>query len=97
VKRWIPGTMLALVLLLGVSGTALADPEESGPSDNASCMGRGSAFYARAASGQRASVAHLVKEITAESDMPPGARDRVFAQEKEGGSIPGPNCGTRLE
>ena len=61
--------------------------------DNASCMGLGSSFYARFATQQRAHVAHLVKEYFAET---PGEHYRVFAQEKEGGSIPSP-CGTRME
>jgi hypothetical protein len=56
-------------------------------------MGLGSSFYARFATQQRAQVAHLVKDYFAET---PGEHYRVFAQEKEGGSIPSP-CGTRME
>jgi len=71
------------------SGKASADANV----DNASCMGLGSSFYARFATQQRAHVAHLVKEYFAET---PGEHYRVFAQEKEGGSIPSP-CGTAIE
>jgi hypothetical protein len=56
-------------------------------------MGLGSSFYALFATQQRAQVAHLVKDYFAET---PGEHYRVFAQEKEGGSIPSP-CGTAME
>jgi len=56
-------------------------------------MGLGSSFYAHFATQQRAHVAHLVKEYFAET---PGEHYRIFAREKEGGSIPSP-CGTRIE
>ena len=80
--------MLAAATLMS-SGTASADANV----DNASCMGLGSSFYARFATQQRALVAHLVKESFAAT---PGEHYRVFAHEKEGGSIPSP-CGTRME
>jgi hypothetical protein len=84
----------AVTIVLGAatlisSGSASADANVEG----ASCMGLGSSFYARFAPQQRAQVAHLVKEYFAET---PGEHYRVFAQEKEGGSIPSP-CGTRME
>jgi hypothetical protein len=83
----------AVTMVLGAatlisSGRASADANV----DNASCIGLGSSFYARFATQQRAQVAHLVKDF-AET---PGEHYRVFAQEKEGGSIPSP-CGTRME
>ena len=80
--------VLAAATLIS-SGKASADANV----DNASCMGLGSSFYARFATQQRAHVAHLVKEFFAEV---PGEHYRVFAQEKEGGSIPSP-CGTAIE
>jgi len=61
--------------------------------ENASCMGLGSSFYALFATGQRAGVALIVKDSISEI---PGDHYRIFAQEKEGGSIPAP-CGTRIE
>lgn len=72
-----------------VASKASASPEIS----NASCMGLGSSFYGQFAPQQRAQVAHLVKAAFSAS---PGEHYRVFAQEKEGGSIPSP-CGTRIE
>jgi len=82
-------TLALLTPLLVVSGRAFA----SAGDDNASCMGLGSSFYGQFALQQRAHVAHLVKEFFAET---PGERYRMFAQEKEGGSIPSP-CGTAIE
>ena len=84
----------AVTIVLGAatlipSGKASADANV----DHASCMGLGSSFYALFANQQRAHVAHLVKEYFAET---PGEHYRVFAQEKEGGSIPSP-CGTAIE
>ena len=75
--------------LLGLSNEAFADSNEA----HASCMGLGSRYYAHFATGQRAAVAHLVKEFFGPM---PGEHYREFAQEKEGGSIPSP-CGTRIE
>jgi len=82
-------TILLVAAALTFSGRASADANF----DNASCMGLGSSFYALFANQQRAHVAHLVKEFFAET---PGEHYRVFAQEKEGGSIPSP-CGTAME
>jgi len=82
-------TIGLLATLLITSGKTFAEPND----DNASCMGLGSSFYALFATQQRAHVAHLVKEYFAEA---PGERYRIFAQEKEGGSIPSP-CGTAIE
>jgi hypothetical protein len=82
-------TLVLVTATLISSGRSSADANV----DNASCMGLGSSFYARFATQQRAQVAHLVKESFAEI---PGEHYRVFAQEKEGGSIPSP-CGTRIE
>lgn len=56
-------------------------------------MGLGSSFYALFATGQRAVVAPIVKDDISEV---PGEHYRLFAQEKEGGSLPSP-CGTRIE
>ena len=64
--------------------------------DNASCMGSGSAFYGTFAPQQRAFVAQFVIDQAAAAGTAPGATYAVFAQEKEGGSIPEP-CGTRIE
>ncbi|HEV8573416.1 MAG TPA: hypothetical protein VGR43_01790 [Dehalococcoidia bacterium] len=82
-------TVGLLAALLTTSGKTFAEAND----DNASCMGLGSSFYAHFAPQQRAHVAHLVKEFFAEA---PGERYRMFAQEKEGGSIPSP-CGTAIE
>ena len=75
--------------LLGGGGTARAEPDPG----HASCMGLGSSFYAHFATTQRALVAHIVHD---DISPVPGEHYRVFAQEKEGGSIPSP-CGTRIE
>lgn len=80
---------LVAASLLGSAGIASA--QEQG-ADNASCMGLGSAFYGQFAPQQRAFVAHHVNEM----EGPAGAYYTLFAQEKEGGSIPAP-CGTRIE
>jgi len=82
-------TIGLLATLLITSGKTFAGPNDV----NASCMALGSSFYAHFATQQRAHVAHLVKEYFAEA---PGERYRIFAQEKEGGSIPSP-CGTAIE
>ena len=84
----------AVTIVLGAatlisSGKASADANL----DNASCMGLGSSFYALFANQQHAHLAHLVKQYFAEA---PGEYYRIFAQEKEGGSIPFP-CGTAIE
>ena len=60
--------------------------------DDASCMGLGSSFYGQFAPQQRAFVAEFVNGV----EGPSGEYYTVFAQEKEGGSIPAP-CGTRIE
>ena len=90
-RRLIPIAVTVGLLsgLLSLSNVAFADPN----ADHASCMGLGSHYYAHFATGQRAGVAHLVKEFFGPV---PGEHYRVFAQEKEGGSIPSP-CGTRIE
>jgi len=82
-------TIGLLATLLITSGRTFAEAND----DNASCMGIGSSFHALFAAQQRAHVAHLVKDYFAEA---PGEHYRVFAQEKEGGSIPSP-CGTAIE
>ena len=83
-----------VTVAIALSGLGLAEPALAAPdAQHASCMGLGSSFYALFATQQRAHVAHLVKEFFAET---PGEHYRVFAQEKEGGSIPSP-CGTALE
>jgi hypothetical protein len=85
---------IVIAVLLSAGGPAAASAETPGPDpDDASCLGLGSSFYAHFATGQRALVAHLVKD---EFSSAPGEHYRVFAQEKEGGSIPAP-CGSRLE
>jgi hypothetical protein len=80
------GLLAALAVLPGRTFAAAND-------EHASCMGLGSSFYGLFAPGQRADVAHLVKDSFAQA---PGEHYRMFAQEKEGGSIPSP-CGTRIE
>ena len=91
-KRSIAVLVTAGALCLGFSGSALAAPN----AEHASCMGLGSHWYAHGAGsdakGVRAAVAHLVKDFS----PAPGEHYRLFAQEKEGGSIPAP-CGARIE
>ena len=85
--------IIVIAAVTAVLGTATLISSGKASANNASCMGMGSSFYARFATQQRAHVAHLVKEYFAET---PGEHYRVFAQEKEGGSIPSP-CGTAIE
>lgn len=80
---------LVAASFLGSAGIASAQEPEA---DNASCMGLGSGFYGQFAPQQRAFVAHYVNEM----EGPAGAYYTLFAQEKEGGSIPAP-CGARIE
>jgi hypothetical protein len=81
-----------LVTWAGQPAGAVADPG----ADNASCLGLGSSFYGTFAPQQRAFVAQFVVDQADAAGVTPGATYRVFAGEKEGGSIPAP-CGTRLE
>lgn len=75
--------------LLAVAGSAGAQEQAA---EEASCMGLGSSFYGQFAPQQRAFVADFVNGL----EDPAGQYYAVFAQEKEGGTIPAP-CGTRLE
>ena len=84
--------VLALAFIAPVVTTGRAALAEPDP-DHASCMGLGSFFYATFAVGQRADVSQIVREAIS---AVPGEHYRLFAQEKEGGSIPEP-CGTRIE
>jgi hypothetical protein len=77
------------VLLVGAAGPAAAQEQAV---DEASCMGLGSSFYGQFAPRQRAFVADFVND----REGPAGEYYTLFAQEKEGGTIPSP-CGTRLE
>lgn len=87
------GAAAAASLLVVPSPAVAADfPAPDGAVDNASCMGLGSSFYGQFAEQQRAFVAQFVIQLPG----PPGAYYVLFAQEKEGGSIPAP-CGTRIE
>ena len=81
--------VVAAGALLTAAGSAAAQEQAA---DNASCMGLGSSFYGQFAPQQRAFVADFVNGL----EGPAGEYYRVFAQEKEGGTIPAP-CGTRLE
>jgi len=76
-------------LLLAAAGSAAAQED---PATEASCMGLGSSFYGQFAPRQRAFVADFVNGL----EGPAGEYYTVFAQEKEGGTIPAP-CGTRIE
>lgn len=75
--------------LLAAAGPATAQEQAA---EETSCMGLGSSFYGQFAPQQRAFVADFVNGL----EGPAGAYYTVFAQEKEGGTIPAP-CGTRLE
>jgi hypothetical protein len=93
-KRLLAIVVSALALSLAAAGPANAAPN----AEHASCMGLGSQFYAHGAGspgvhGVRADISHLVKEFFSSA---PGQHFRLFAQEKEGGSIPAP-CGSRIE
>jgi hypothetical protein len=76
-------------LLLAAAGPAAAQEQAA---EQASCMGLGSSFYGQFAPQQRAFIADFVNGL----EGPAGEYYTVFAQEKEGGTIPAP-CGTRLE
>ncbi len=86
----------AAVLPLLAPSAAHADALPDPAVDSASCMGSGSAFYGTFAPEQRAFVAAAVIDAATAGGTTPGDTYAVFAQEKEGGSIPSP-CGTRLE
>jgi hypothetical protein len=81
--------VVAASALLIPTGSAAAQGQAA---ENASCMGLGSSFYGRFVPQQRAFVADFVNGL----EGPAGQYYAVFAQEKEGGTIPAP-CGTRLE
>jgi len=88
------GLIMAAVILGAFSSLAgVRQVAAEANDDNASCMGLGSSFYALFATGQRADVALIVKD---DISAVPGEHYRIFAQEKEGGSLPSP-CGTRIE
>ena len=87
------GAVVAGVVL--APGAAAGGVPEAG-SDQASCLGSGSAFYGTFAPRQRAFVAEFVIDSATATGTTPGAVYVVFAQEKEGGAIPAP-CGTRIE
>jgi len=84
--------LLCLAPAAGASAASIPAPAV----DHASCMGSGSSFYGTFAPRQRAFVAQFVIDQATAAGTPPGATYTVFAQEKEGGSIPEP-CGTRIE
>jgi len=84
--------LIGLVSVTSASAGTIPDPA----ADDASCLGSGSSFYGTFAPRQRAFVAAAVISQAAGSDGVAGDIYQVFAQEKEGGSIPAP-CGTRLE
>jgi hypothetical protein len=93
-KRLLAIAVSTTALLLASAGAATAAPN----AEHASCMGLGSHFYAHGAGspgvhGVRADISHLVKEFFSAA---PGEHYRLFALEKEGGSIPAP-CGARIE
>jgi hypothetical protein len=90
--RTVAIAVIAIVVL--APGFVLASrTSASVQTSNASCMGLGSSFYGQFAPQQRAQVSHLVKATVSDR---PGEHYRMFAQEKEAGSIPSP-CGTRIE
>jgi hypothetical protein len=91
-SRTFAASAAAVVLLCAASGHAFAQDDAAAAEDNASCMGLGSSFYGQFAPQQRAFVALFVNDL----EGVPGQYYAVFAQEKEGGTIPAP-CGTRLE
>jgi hypothetical protein len=84
--------------LIAAVAIALAFPAVSaaGQDEHASCMGLGASFYGEFAPQQMGLVAQLVNGAAQDAGAAPGATYSLFAQEKEGGSIPAP-CGTRLE
>src|SRR4249920_3094320 len=86
----------AICVLALTPGAAMAGTLPSPAVDAASCMGSGSSFYGTFAPRQRAFVAAFVIQQASSTDDTAGATYRVFAQEKEGGTIPAP-CGTRIE
>ena len=86
----------AVSLVVLAPGAAMADSLPTPAVDDASCMGSGSSFYGTFAPQQRAFVAAFVIEQAATTGGTPGTTYAVFAQEKEGGTIPAP-CGTRIE
>jgi len=85
-----------VTLSLLAPGVAMAGALPAPAVDRASCMGSGSSFYGTFAPQQRAFVAAFVVEQAATAGTSPGGTYAMFAQEKEGGSIPAP-CGTRIE
>ena len=88
-SRHFAASVTASALLLAAAAPAAAQERAA---DDASCMGLGSSFYGQFAPQQRAFVAAFVNGL----EGPSGEYYTVFAQEKEGGSIPAP-CGTRIE
>lgn len=95
-KTWKASLALVIGLVVLAPGAAIAGSLPALAVDDASCMGSGSSFYGTFAPQQRAFVAASVIDRAEGSGGTPGATYRVFAQEKEGGSIPAP-CGTRIE
>jgi hypothetical protein len=90
--RTLAASATAVALLFAAEGLAVAEGQPGAGGENASCMGLGSSFYGQFAPQQRGLVALLVNEL----HEVPGPYYAVFAQEKEGGTIPAP-CGTRIE
>ena len=95
-KTWTASLVVVIGLVVLAPGAAIAESLPTPAVDNASCMGSGSSFYGTFAPRQRAFVAASVTDQAEGSGGTPGAIYRLFAQEKEGGSIPAP-CGTRIE
>jgi len=95
-KTWKASLGLVVSLVVLAPGAAIAGSLPAAAVDSASCMGSGSSFYGTFAPQQRAFVAAFVIDQAEIAGGSPGAVYRVFAQEKEGGSIPAP-CGTRIE
>jgi hypothetical protein len=79
--RWLAACGVGIALTLAAVGSVGAAGYPPPPDEQASCLGVASAFYADFAVGQRASVAHLVKEIAGYTDDPAGERYSEFAQE----------------
>lgn len=95
-RTWKITLAVVIGLVVLAPGAAIAGSLPAPAVDSASCIGSGSSFYGTFAPQQRAFVASSVIDQAKGSGSTPGAIYRVFAQEKEGGSIPAP-CGTRIE
>jgi hypothetical protein len=91
-SRAFAASSAVVAVVLAASGAAFAQDEPGAGENNASCLGLGSSFYGQFAPQQRAFVALFVNDLEGVA----GEYYVVFAQEKEGGTIPAP-CGTRIE